>query len=117
MSAPPQEKVEQYERLMATQPQLRSKGKTTRYTAHNGNMFTFLSKEGALGIRLSKEDKAAFEEKYGTPPFMQYGAVMRGYVAVPENLQADTDASAPYLAKSYAYVQTLKPKPTTKKKK
>lgn len=116
MSTPPIEKVVQYDRLIATQPEIQSKGKTTRYTAHNGNMYTFLSKEGVLGIRLSKEDKAAFEAKYSTPPFMQYGAVMRGYVTIPDALFADTETLQSYLAKSYAFVRTLKPKPTKKKK-
>ena len=35
----------------------------------------------------------------------------------PNSLLANTEELGPYLALSYAYAQTLKPKPTKKKKK
>ncbi len=40
---------------------------------------------------------------------------MREYVTVPDALLKNTKALEKYLAVSYAYVKTLKPKPTQKK--
>ncbi|VAW42596.1 hypothetical protein MNBD_CHLOROFLEXI01-3088 [hydrothermal vent metagenome] len=112
-----QEKLDLYDKLLATHPDVERKGKTMRYTSANGRMFTCFSKEGVLGIRLPKDEQEAFVAQYNTPPFMQHGAVMRGYVTVPDGLLRDTVALKPYLDSSYAYVHSLKPKPTKKKKK
>ncbi|HEY6891470.1 MAG TPA: hypothetical protein VI300_26930 [Solirubrobacter sp.] len=58
----------------------------------------------------------------GPPPrqlalYEAHGRVMKEYVTVPEDLLADTAALAEHFAKSYAYAQQLKPKPTTRKPK
>ena len=111
-----QEKLNLYDKLLATHPGIERKGKNMLYTSVNGHMFTYFSKDGELGIRLSKEEQEAFVAKYSTPPFVQYGAVMRGYVTVPDDLLQDTDALKPYLDLSYPYILSLKPKPTKKKK-
>ena len=87
----PQEKLELYERLIATHPDIERKGKTNPYTSCNGHMFSHLSKEGAMGLRMSDEDREAFIEKYDAGPYIQYGATMRGYVQVPDDLLADTE--------------------------
>lgn len=112
-----QHKLSLYDKLLATHPDIERKGKKMLYTSANGHMFTYFSKEGVLGIRLPKAEQEAFVAKYNTPPFVQYGAVMRGYVTVPDDLLNDTEALKPYLDLSYAYVLSLKPKPTKKKKK
>ena len=78
-------------------------------------MFTYLSKAGLLGIRLPKEEREAFLAKCQTTLFESYGAIMKEYVTVPDDLLSDTEALQPYLDMSFAYVQTLKPKPTKKK--
>ena len=54
-------------------------------------------------------------QKYATGLYQAHGTVMKEYVAVPGALLAKTDELATYLAKSYAYAKTLKPKPTTRK--
>ena len=46
-----------YEKLIGTIPEIEIKGATTRYTSLNGNMFSFISKEGSIGLRLSEEDR------------------------------------------------------------
>jgi len=99
-----------YERLIATIPELTIKGKKFLYTAVNGHMFTYLDPEGTLGIRLSKEDKQEFEKSYQTGPFKQYGAVMQGYVTIPQGLLENTEELAPYLQKSMSFIKTLQPK-------
>jgi TfoX/Sxy family transcriptional regulator of competence genes len=45
-----------------------------------------------------------------------YGAVMKEYVAVPDALFENTRELQKYLAVSYDYIATLKPKPTKKKR-
>jgi tRNA 2-selenouridine synthase SelU len=48
--------------------------------------------------------------------FEAYGTVMKEYVAVPNDLLAKTKELQKYLELSYEYAKTLRPKPTTKKK-
>ena len=110
-----QEKLNFYDKLLATHPDIERKGKNMLYTSVNGHMFTYFSQEGVLGIRLSKEDQEAFVVQYNTPPFVQYGAVMRGYVTVPDELLQNMNELKPYLALSYNYVLSLKPKLSRKK--
>lgn len=114
----PQDKLDLFTKLIDTHPDIELKGgKKMAYTSYNGNMYTLLSKEGKVGIRLGKEEREAFIQKYDSQLCVQYGAVMKEYVEVPDTLLPNTDELKPYLAMSYAYVQTLKPKPTKKKKK
>lgn len=112
---PPQDKIDLYDRLIATHPDIKRKGKTSPYTSLNGHMFTYLSKSGTLGIRLPEKERQAFLEKYNTSLFESYGAIMKEYVTVPDDLLENTEELQQYLELSYAYVQTLKPKPTKKK--
>jgi len=111
-----EDKVELYDRLIATNPDIERKGVTMLYTSHNGHMFTHMSKAGSLGIRLPKEEREAFLKKYNTTLFESYGAVMKEYVTVPDDLLENTTELAAYLDISYEYIKTLKPKPTKKKK-
>jgi TfoX/Sxy family transcriptional regulator of competence genes len=77
-------------------------------------MFTLLH-QSALAIPLPEDEREKFLKKYKTTLFEAYGAVMREYVAVPESLLKKTKELEKYLAMSYAYAKTLKPKPTKKK--
>ncbi|MFT5265293.1 MAG: hypothetical protein ACI8YQ_004044 [Polaribacter sp.] len=47
-----------YDKLIAANPAIERKGKSMPYTSVNGHMFSFLSKEGTMGLRLSREDRA-----------------------------------------------------------
>jgi len=107
--------LELYEKLVATNPNVRRKGKTMPYTSVNGHMFSLLDKEGKLGLRLPKEEREAFLVEFKTEPFIQYGAVMKEYVVVPDGLLKKTDVLKKYFEMSYEYVSSLKPKPTKKK--
>ena len=113
----PPEKLALYDKLIASQPDMERKGATVPYTSLNGHMFTFLSKEGVLGIRLSKDDREAFLQKFNTGLMEQHSTVMKEYVQVPAGLLADTETLTLYVRKSYDYIKTLKPKPTRKKAK
>jgi hypothetical protein len=76
----PPEKLELYDKLIASDPNIERKGKTTPYTSVNGHMFTFLTKEGTMGLRLSKEDQEKFMKRYNSKPMVQHGVVMKEYV-------------------------------------
>lgn len=111
----PQEKLDLYDKLITTNPEIERKGVTMPYTSLNGHMFTHLSKTGSLGIRLPKDEREAFLEKYHATLFEQHGAIMKEYVTVPDELLQNTEELKKYLDISYDYVKTLKPKPTKKK--
>ena len=111
---PPQDKIDLYDRLIATNLEIERKGVTNPYTSINGHMFTHLGKTGTLGIRLPKEERQAFLEKYNTSLYKSYGATMKEYVAVPDDLLENTEELSAYLEISYAYTRSLKPKPTKK---
>lgn len=111
----PQDKLDAYDRLIATNPDIKRKGVTMPYTSVNGHMFTYLSKSGSMGLRLPKDEREAFLERYNTTLFESHGAIMKEYVTVPDELLKDTDKLEKYLDISYAYVKSLKPKPSKKK--
>ena len=111
VSTIPPETLELYERLVATAG-LQRKGDTVPYTALNGNMFSYLDKQGQLALRLPAEARADFLDQYPTLPVSPYGVAQPEYVYVPAELLADTIALAPFFAQSVAYARGLKPKPT-----
>jgi TfoX/Sxy family transcriptional regulator of competence genes len=110
------QKLVLYEKLVATNPDVKRKGDTMPYTSLNGNMFSLLTKEGTLILRLDSETQAAFLKKYKSKLPVQYGAVMKEYVEVPDALLAKTRELKKYFDLSYAYASSLKPKPTKKTK-
>jgi len=110
------EKLELYEKLIATNPKIERKGATHPYTSLNGHMFTLLNPPGTLAIRLPAEEREKFLKKYKTTLFEAYGVVMKEYVTVPDTLLKKTNELQKYLDLSYQYVKTLKPKPTKKKR-
>ena len=111
----PREKLKLYDKLISTLTSVTRKGKTMPYTSHNGHMFSFLDKEGNMGLRLSKDDREAFIQEYDTKLMEQYGKVMKEYVKVPDHLLNNTETLSEYLQKSFEYIKTLKPKPGNKK--
>ena len=111
----PARTLELYDRLAATNPDLKRKGKTMPYTSLNGHMFSFLTKEGMLALRLPKNDRETFITQFDTELCIQYGRVMKEYVIVPEELLEQTDQLKEYFDISFKYIGSLKPKPTKKK--
>jgi hypothetical protein len=107
----PQDRFELYETLIATQPDIELKGgMKLPHTSTNGYMFSSLTKDGRVGLRLSNPDREAFMERYDAVPFRNYGAAIKEHVEVPEGLLRNPEELGPYLAMSYAYTQTLPPK-------
>jgi len=110
------DRLAQYEAIVATVPGVERKGDTMPYTSLNGNMFSLLTKDGTLVLRLGEADRDAFVKKFKTDPVVQYGAVLKEYVAVPADLLAKTKELAKYFKLSVEYARGLKPKPRTRKK-
>jgi hypothetical protein len=111
----PAESVALYQALLATNPKIERKGATMPYTSVNGNMFSLLTPEGILALRLPADERESFLKRYETTLCVQYGTVMKEYVCVPQALLENTRALTKYLDISYRYASSLKPKPTTKK--
>ena len=109
------DKVELYEKLVATNPQVELKGATVPYTSLNGNMFSYLSKDGKLALRLPPESRDAFLKRYKAKLCDAYGVVQREYVEVPDALLAKTSELKKYFDASFDYVSSLEAK-TTKRK-
>lgn len=114
---PPQDKIDLYEKLIATTPVLERKGATMPYTSLNGNMFSFIDKFGVCGIRLPEKEREDFLKKYKTKLFETHGTVLKEYVTVPDDLLKKTKELTKWFDISYAYAKTLKPKVTKKKNK
>jgi hypothetical protein len=114
--AGPSDKLELYEKLVATNPNVERKGATVPYTSLNGHMFSYLSKQGKMALRLPAGEREAFLKKYKAKLCDAYGRVQPEYVEVPDSLLSSTRELKKYFDQSYEYVSSLKPKPTAKKK-
>ncbi len=113
----PPEKVALYEKAVATLPGVERKGADNPFTSLNGNMFSLLSAQTeTLALRLPKEEREAFLKKYKSKLFEVYGTVMKEYVTVPDALLRNTKELQKYMALSYEYAKTLKPKASKKKR-
>ena len=78
-------------------------------------MFSFLDRDGAMALRLSKESTDEFLSTYESGPVIQYGSVMMGYVSIPDDLLSDTAELGSWFEKAYHWIGTLEPKPTKKR--
>lgn len=112
----PADKLALYEKLVATNPAVERKGAAMPCTSLNGHMFSFLTRTGKLALRLPAEERDAFMKKYKVALCEQNGSVLKEYVEVPDALLQKTQELKKYFGLSYAYVASLKPKPTKRKK-
>ena len=99
-----------FDELISKCPRFERKGKSMPYTSANGYMFSLLNKAGEIGIRFSKDVQEKYMEEFNTTIYKSYGAVMKGYILIPEKMLDDLDNVAKYLNESYDYVMTLEPK-------
>ena len=105
-----EEKLKIYDALVAKCPRFKRKGKTMPYTSANGYMFSLFNKASEIGIRFSKEVQEKYMEEFPTTIYRSYGAIMKGYILIPEMIWDDLDTVAKYLDESYDYVMTLESK-------
>jgi hypothetical protein len=107
----PEDKLKLNQMVIDTQPEIELKGgMKLPHTSTNGYMFSSLTKDGRVGIRLSKEDAQAFIKKYEAIPFKNYGANIKEHVEVPDALLEKPKERGKWLQKSYRYSKSLKPK-------
>ncbi|MEO9966919.1 MAG: hypothetical protein ABJF11_14070 [Reichenbachiella sp.] len=104
------ERLKLYDELISKCSRMERKGKTMPYTSANGYMFSLLNKAGEIGIRFSKEIQEKYMQEFETTLYKSYGAVMKGYILIPDELLKDLDKVANLLDESYDYVMTLEPK-------
>jgi hypothetical protein len=107
---PHADKLEAYDKLIALFPDIERKGATMPYTSINGNMFSFLDKEGYLGLRLPEIEKRVFLEEHKTKLCDAHGVILKEYVLVPEKLFNDPKSLKKYFSISIKYTNTLKSK-------
>ena len=105
-----EEKLKVYDELVAKCSRFKRKGKTMPYTSANGYMFSLFNKDCEIGIRFSKEVQEKYMKELNTTYYKSYGATMKGYILIPEEMLNDLDNVAKYLDESYNYVMKLKPK-------
>jgi TfoX/Sxy family transcriptional regulator of competence genes len=113
----PSDKLQLYEKLVATNPRVQCKGATVRYISLNGHMFSYMSQEGKLALRLPPDQREVFLKKYNAKLCEAYGVVQPEYVEVPASLLSSTRELKKFFDASYSYVAAPKPKPTAREKK
>ncbi len=104
------ERLKQYDDLIAYFSDIERKGKTTPYTSTNTYMFSFLSKDGTLALRLSQEQITEFNKKHNTVNVIQHGRILKDFVAVPEELFSDLESLKTYVELSFEHTNGLIPK-------
>jgi hypothetical protein len=107
----PPEKLAGYKKLVTSIPGLELKGAAMPYTSVNGNMSSFLDKDGNLALRLSAEKRDEFIDVFETQLAEQHGVTLKEYVWVPNAAFSKTLLLKKYFQQSHEYVKGLKPKP------
>jgi len=103
------EKLKVYDALVAKCPRFERKGKTMPYTSANGYMFSLFNKAGEIGMRFSKDVQQKYLREFETTLYKSYGAIMNGYILIPDKMLEDLDKLATFLSESYDYVMSLEP--------
>ena len=98
-----------FERAIGAASGFERKGKANPYTSANGHMFSQINKDDQLGIRLPKPRQKALLETYGAGPFKSYGATMRDYVCLTDEMLADETLIKSLLEEGFAFVSAMPP--------
>lgn len=107
--------LELYDQAVELVNGLERLGKTMPYTASNTHMFSIMTKDGRLGIRLSKESREVFNKDKEVKVFKNYGATMREYVEIPSKMLENSQMVADLLLEAWNYVNKLPPRKDKKK--
>ncbi|MEM9054660.1 MAG: hypothetical protein AAGB16_04985 [Pseudomonadota bacterium] len=102
------ETVAIFDRIVGASDRFERKGKANPYTSANGHMFSQVNKDGELGIRLPKPRQAELLDAYGAGPFKSYGATMRDYVCLTEDM-LDQALITALLEEGFAFVSAMPP--------
>ena len=116
-SSVPAKTLALYEKLVATNPDIERKGASVPYTSANGTMFSFLTADGTLALRLPPDQLEPFFEKFNTSHPVAYGKVMKDWAAVPDSLLAKTAELKKYFDLGFQHAAAMKSKGKYVKKK
>jgi len=98
-----------FEAAISAADQIERKGKANPYTSANGHMFSQINKDDQLGIRLPKPRQKALLDEYGAGPFKSYGATMRDYVCLTDEMLSDQALITSLLQEGLAFVSAMSP--------
>lgn len=98
-----------FEAAISAANRIERKGKANPYTSANGHMFSQINKDDQLGIRLPKPRQKELLDEYGAGPFKSYGATMRDYVCLTEEMLADQALITALLEEGLAFVSAMPP--------
>ncbi|NQY13612.1 MAG: hypothetical protein HRT81_07130 [Henriciella sp.] len=98
-----------YEAAIAASGKYPRKGKANPYTSANGHMFSQINKDDQLGIRLPKARQQDLLDSHGAGPFKSYGATMRDYVCLTEEMLGDPALITALLDEGFAFVSAMPP--------
>lgn len=101
--------IAHFEQAIAAAPAVERKGKANPYTSANGHMFSQINKDDQLGIRLPKPRQKELLDLYGAGPFKSYGATMRDYVCLTEEMLSIPGLTAKLLQEGLAFVSAMPP--------
>jgi hypothetical protein len=104
-----------YAKLVATHTTSELKGDTVPYASHNGHMYSYLSKDGIVALRLPDDKREEFMQRYEACLMQAYGIVQKEYVAIPATILSKTSELKPYFKAAFDHVNSLKPKQGKKK--
>lgn len=108
--------LEVYRAMVASVPGAEVKGDTMPYTSLNGNMYSSVSKQNQIGVRLPAGAREAFLAEHNATLYESIpGYVQKEYVAVPASLYGDAKALAALFQASHEYAASLKPKAAKRK--
>lgn len=103
--------AELYDRLLDLNARHEGRGKKLRYTSANGHMYSFVSADGQVCLRLPEDGRREFREHYGGDEVVQHGRAMKEYVTVPPALLREHPGEVlSVLDESLDYVLSLRPK-------
>lgn len=103
-----------FDAMIGAVPGVARKGAAMPYVSVNGNMYGMISKADVIGLRLGKDDLAAFIVAGGAPFEGTPGFINKEYGGVPAALLGDTKTLRGWFKKSHAFARGLKPKTTTR---
>ncbi len=105
-----EEQIAKYDAIVAEAKGCERLGKTMPYTSSNGYMYSQVNKAGEIGIRLSKERQKELNESHELGPFKSYGATMKDYVMLSDEIISDEAFACSLLEEGLAFVNSLPPK-------
>lgn len=105
-----EEKLKVYNALVARCSRFKPKAKTKTYSSAKVYMFSLFNKDCEIGIRFTKAVQEKYTEEFLTTLYKLYGAVMKGYILIPERIWDDLDILANYRNESYDYIMSLESK-------